>query len=280
MKRWLTTALAAALCMMALGCAEKDEGVQYIQTTKKTMEKIESVHIVNSEELRIQVDGKEHLVTSSQDYVAQYEPLAVHSSSRIQYASHDTALEIFLMEEEDTITVYQNDGTGWKKQEVLSKKVKTKPTAKGDTLTEIQDCRDFKLVSVDTVEGRQVARISATIKKEYLDQVKSAIVGGNFLGQGIEWDKRLVNKAFEGISTPPILFYVDVESGLLLSEEIDMTETIRQFYQNAKQESEETLPNLVIDRYIWRKEFQDINQEVTITVPQEAKDGQEAEIVQ
>ena len=80
MKRWLTTVMAATLCLALLGCAEKDEGAKYIQTTKKAMEEVQSVRIVNAEELKLQVDGQAYAVTSTQDYVAQYEPLAVHLS--------------------------------------------------------------------------------------------------------------------------------------------------------------------------------------------------------
>lgn len=280
MKRWLTTVMAATLCLALLGCAEKDEGAKYIQTTKKAMEEVQSVRIVNAEELKLQVDGQAYAVISTQDYVAQYEPLAVHSISRMQYAAEDSSMEIFLMEEEDTITIYQNDGTGWKKQAVERKKVKTKPTAKEDTLGQVQDCRDFKLESLETVDGREIATVSATVKKEYLEQVQNAIVGGNFLGQGIEWDKRLVHTAFGDISMPPIRFYIDTESGLLLREEIDFTETLRQFYQNAKEESEEPLPELVIEEYIWHKEYLDINEAVDIAVPEEAKNGEETELIE
>ena len=272
LKKLLAGALAGLMALSLAGCGGAMSLEEQIAKCQENMNAVDSMDTKMNMVMDMSAGGVTVGVDMDMNMTYFKEPVRM----KMEMSMLETGMEMYMVEEGQSVTVYADSGDGWVKQTMSM--VENYEVKNLVVNVYLDNAAKYEQVGTEKIGGVDAVKVKGVIPADALSEVINA--SGMMNEESIGLTGELLESLFKDMDDMEVYFWFNPETLYPVKYEMDMTNLMSSLYENlfAMLGAEAEGVSVNVSKVLISMEISNINNATEFTIPEEALNAPEGEV--
>ncbi len=277
LKKLLAGALAGLMALSLAGCGGAMSLEEQIAKCQENMNAVDSMDTKMNMVMDMSAGGVTVGVDMDMNMTYFKEPVRM----KMEMSMLETGMEMYMVEEGQSVTVYADSGDGWVKQTMSMEEYKEEyqqAEVQDNLNVYLDNAAKYEQVGTEKIGGVDAVKVKGVIPADALSEVINA--SGMMNEESIGLTGELLESLFKDMDDMEVYFWFNPETLYPVKYEMDMTNLMSSLYENlfAMLGAEAEGVSVNVSKVLISMEISNINNATEFTIPEEALNAPEGEV--